>query len=138
MGEISCPIPVIDLSEESMNEAAGNGGIPRCNQVREAMEEFGCFFVVYGSDSEMMKRGRVFHLLKELFDLPIETKMKNVNSNPEIPSINGYNRLSEIHENANLFNATEPATIQSFAHLMWPSGNPNFWYVIYKIIHEFY
>ncbi|KVH88631.1 Non-heme dioxygenase N-terminal domain-containing protein [Cynara cardunculus var. scolymus] len=48
-----------------------------CSEVRHALEEYGCFFVVCnGSITEEVNR-EVFDVLETLFDLPMETKIKN-------------------------------------------------------------
>lgn len=116
------PIPVIDFSEEIVKTST-TSWFSRCNHVREALEEFGCFMAIYDSVSTEI-RNQVFQSLKEIFNLPTETKMKNMNS--DMPYF-GYIRFPELHETMGLFNATAPGAIQSFADLMWPSGNREFW-----------
>ncbi|CAI0422544.1 unnamed protein product [Linum tenue] len=89
------------------------------------MEGYGCMEVVYDKSSEELSSS-VLEALEELFELPQETKMKNVNPKPA----HGYmGRLSvlPIHEGLGIEYATDREACEEFTKLMWPEGNPHFW-----------
>ncbi|KAI3756814.1 hypothetical protein L1987_56637 [Smallanthus sonchifolius] len=75
--------------------------------------------------SQQVKK-EVFDALKPLFDLPIETKMKNTSDKPfhgyPGPSLLG----SPLYESLSIEYATSYDNVQSFANLMWPFENENF------------
>ncbi|KAK3212685.1 hypothetical protein Dsin_017391 [Dipteronia sinensis] len=54
---------------------------PMCSQVREALDNHGCFILFY--DKRLMTlREEMFNIMKDLFDLSEETKNKYVNPRP--------------------------------------------------------
>ncbi|KAJ0007590.1 hypothetical protein Pint_29954 [Pistacia integerrima] len=90
---------------------------------RLALEEYGCFVASYHKLSSEF-RENVFDVLKELFQLPEETKMKNVNPNPghgclKLPNLPRYEGLA-------IEFATNKEACKNFTNVLWPKGNDRF------------
>lgn len=117
-------LPVINFSGGDLKAEDGGEWRWTSKNVREALEEYGCFIAVYDRVSSEL-RGEIFKALKALFDLPVETKKKNKYEKP----FNGYVgqlRTLPLHESLGIDDATNFHGVQSFANLMWPSGNHHF------------
>lgn len=95
-----------------------------CHKVRHTLEEYGCFMVVYDKFSQEFKN-EVFDSLKTLFDLPIETKIKNTSNKP-LHGYLGLFRTLPLYESMGIQHATSLDDVKRFANLMWPSGNDQF------------
>ncbi|KAL6283249.1 hypothetical protein ACE6H2_014178 [Prunus campanulata] len=118
-------LPVLDFSKEAEALKPGtNSWLSACKDVRQALEEFGCFFVSYDKLPPEFQSG-FLGALQELFDLPTQTKMTNKSENPssgyfgQIPSL-------PLHEGLGIENATNLEETQKFTKLMWPGGNDHF------------
>lgn len=121
-------LPVVDFSNKDLKPGT-NSWIKACNDVRQALEEFGCFIIECNHNlisSEF--RSEVFGALKNLFDLPSETKMKNKYERPLTGYVGQIPKLP-LHESMGIDNATSLEAAQSFTKIMWPQGNDSFWYV---------
>lgn len=95
-----------------------------CANVRRAFEDYGCFIAVYDLIPKEL-RDEIFQKSEQLFNLPMETKMKN--SNNKIP-IFGYS-FRQILESLGIEDSTNLEKVTSFSKLMWPpNGDHNFWY----------
>ncbi|KAL5749383.1 hypothetical protein ACOSP7_023986 [Xanthoceras sorbifolium] len=87
--------------------------------------EYGSFVAVYDKLLASDFRKKVFDALEELFDLPQETKMKNVNPKPA----HGYmGKISvlPLHEGMGIAYTTNLEECEKFTELMWPQGNHQF------------
>ncbi|KAF2301416.1 hypothetical protein GH714_023927 [Hevea brasiliensis] len=73
--EVAPKLPVLDFSKETLKPGT-SCWLKACADVRQALEEYGCFAVEYKKLSLELRNG-VFGVLKELFDLPTEVKMQN-------------------------------------------------------------
>lgn len=123
--EILPKIPVLDFSKKDL-EPGTISWLKTCNEVRQALEEYGCFIMKYNNFPSKL-RGEVFDCLKDLFDLPTETKMKNRYEKP----LSGYvGQILELplHESMGIDDATSLQATENFANVMWPQGNDHFRY----------
>ncbi|KDP37163.1 hypothetical protein JCGZ_06219 [Jatropha curcas] len=124
MGSVLAPkLPVLDFTQENLKPGS-SFWVKTCSEVRQALEEYGCFIVKYNKLSPEL-RNSVFGALKDLFDLPTETKMQNKYVKP----LNGYvGQIPKIplHESLGIDNATSLEALLSFTKLMWPDGNLRF------------
>lgn len=128
--EAKAKLPVLDFSKEDLKPGT-NCWLKACNDVRQALEEYGCFIIECNNLLSSEFRNEIFGALKELFDLPTETKMKNRYEKP----LNGYvGQIPKLplHESMGIDNATSLQATQNFAKLMWPKGNDSFWYMIHQ------
>nr|GEW21955.1 probable 2-oxoglutarate-dependent dioxygenase AOP1 [Tanacetum cinerariifolium] len=87
-------------------------------QVFDALQEFGCFEASFNGISHDL-RNSVFSSLKELFDLPLETKVRNFTEK----LYNGYIGLAK---QIPIFESLGIEDPESFSNLMWPNGNDEF------------
>ncbi|KAL8235634.1 hypothetical protein R6Q59_016715 [Mikania micrantha] len=122
-------IPVIKMVDMKQNTDLG---VSACNEVRHALEEYGCFLVVCDHMMNEEVNMETFDCLKTLFDLPIETKVKNT-SNKAYHGYVGQIPFLPLLESLGIENATSVHGVNSFANLMWPSGNDSFC----KTIHSY-
>ncbi|KAK0596259.1 hypothetical protein LWI29_014170 [Acer saccharum] len=116
-------IPVIDLSNEGLKPGT-NTWVSTCQEIRLAMEEFGCFEAIYSKVS-LELHNQVFGTTEELFDLPTEIKMKNTSTKPYFDYFGQYSYLP-LYESLGIDNPTTLESTQSFTNLMWSFGNDRF------------
>ncbi|KAK5843080.1 hypothetical protein PVK06_005511 [Gossypium arboreum] len=64
-------LPVIDFSKQKLKPGSPESNLVKL-QVREALEEYGCFEALF--DQVLELRHAVFGAMEELFDLPLQTK----------------------------------------------------------------
>ncbi|XP_010545796.1 PREDICTED: probable 2-oxoglutarate-dependent dioxygenase AOP1 isoform X2 [Tarenaya hassleriana] len=117
-------IPTLDFSREDLKPGTSYWETTSKN-IRQALEQYGCFIVDLHEKAPFDLLARVFDSLKQLFDLPTPTKMKNKYDKP----MNGY--VGQIpalplHESLGIDNATSLQSTRSFTDLMWPRGNDRF------------
>ncbi|OUZ99650.1 Oxoglutarate/iron-dependent dioxygenase [Macleaya cordata] len=118
-------IPCLDFSRDPKDLEEGSEGWKNlCKEVREACEEYGCFQVVYNKVPVELHE-EMFKVMKDLFDLPDETKEKNFSSKPYFGYI-GKSDEVPLFESLGIHNAPELDQAQAFTDLMWPDGNPTF------------
>ncbi|KAF2323148.1 hypothetical protein GH714_033673 [Hevea brasiliensis] len=121
--EVAPKLPVLDFSKETLNPGT-SCWLKACADVRQALEEYGCFAVEYKKLSPELRDG-VFGVLKELFDLPTEVKMQNKCQRPLISYI-GHDSRIPLHESMGIEDAATLEAAKKFSNLMWPSGNDRF------------
>ncbi|XVF24887.1 hypothetical protein REPUB_Repub13aG0166200 [Reevesia pubescens] len=114
-------LPVIDLFDEK-SKPGTTSWVSKCNDVRLALEEYGCFLTPYDKVSSQLQ-DQVFNSVQELFALPTEKKVQNTSDKPYF----GYFKHPSIplSESMGIDNPTLEGT-QSFTNLMWPNGNHRF------------
>ncbi|KAK8262326.1 hypothetical protein V6Z11_D13G248400 [Gossypium hirsutum] len=117
--------PVIEFRSSDL-ERGTNGWHRLCNKVREACETFGCFEVVYDTISTEV-REEMFRLMKELAEVPVERKQKNVLPPPSHGWVGPSSEVSPLYEGFGLGDASNYDSVNNFAQLMWPEGHPRFW-----------
>ncbi|XP_010249917.1 PREDICTED: probable 2-oxoglutarate-dependent dioxygenase AOP1 [Nelumbo nucifera] len=118
-------IPFLDFSKQSLDlEEGSEEWKALCNKVREACEDYGCFQVAYDG-IPVQQHEEMFVAIKELFELPAETKKKNSSTKPYF----GYAGKSDdvpLYESLGVEDASRLESAQAFTELMWPDGNPGF------------
>ena len=114
-------LPVINMEDL---KPGTESWVSTSHKVRHALEEYGCFMAVYGAFHQELKT-EVLAGLKNLFDLPTETKIKNTSDKPFHGYLGPF-RTRPLLESMGIENPTSFDSVQSFANLMWPSGNDHF------------
>ncbi|XP_023525673.1 2-oxoglutarate-dependent dioxygenase AOP3-like [Cucurbita pepo subsp. pepo] len=121
-------VPVISFSIENLRPKSTKW-VETCSHVRAALEEYGCFLAEYENDveQEVELDDAIFNGLEKLFDLPLETKMKNVSDKPYHGFLDHRAPfVLPLHESFGIENAASFEGVESFVKLMWPSGNHHF------------
>lgn len=122
-------LPVLDFTIEDLKPGT-NSWLSTCTSVRQAFEENGYFVAVYDKASIELQNG-VFGSMKELFDLPTETKRRNIFEGMPLKGYVGQHPKIPLHESMGIDPGTTLEGIQSFAEKLWPHGNDQFWYGTY-------
>ncbi|KAI3707991.1 hypothetical protein L2E82_36974 [Cichorium intybus] len=123
MGFLEQPkIPVIDMVD--IKQCTSSSRALACSEVRHALEEYGCFLVVCDAVTKEVSR-EVFDALETLFDLPLETKVKNT-SDKAYHGYVGQIPFLPLLEGMGIEHPTSVNAVNSFTNVMWPSGNDNF------------
>ncbi|KAK8663675.1 hypothetical protein V6N13_083482 [Hibiscus sabdariffa] len=114
-------LPVIDFSKQELKPGSPQWDSAK-HQVREALEEYGCFEA--SLDRVLEVRKAVFGALEELFDLPLQTKQLYVSDKPS----RGYNpAVSGLHEHIVIDAANIAENIErGLTTTLWPHGNISF------------
>ena len=128
--DLRSQIPVIDLSTTVVSPVREDRrGTEEwkslCKRVREACENYGCFEVVYDKIPRVL-RAETFSMIRQLFDLPLETKEKNFNPKPYHGYFGHFAKLP-LYESFGLEDSSNYESVKSFTDLMWPNGHQNFW-----------
>lgn len=111
-------LPTIDFSEINKHNKGTLVWDSAKTQVFDALQEFGCFEASFNKISPDLRKS-VFSSLKQLFDLPLETKVRNFTDR----LVNGY--IGQAKE-VPIFESLGIEEPESFANLMWPQGNREF------------
>ncbi|KAK4252844.1 hypothetical protein QN277_010989 [Acacia crassicarpa] len=128
--ETSLNLPVIDFNYLELE-----GKNPKWEEVKsqvfKALEEFGCFEALFDKVPLDLRKS-LFVLLKETFDLPLETKQRNVYENPFFGYI-GKGPRSPLYESIGIDDSLVLENVQSLENNLWPQGYPTF----SKVIRDF-
>ncbi|KAK7267134.1 hypothetical protein RIF29_19798 [Crotalaria pallida] len=114
-------LPVLDFTKEDVKPGT-NSWLSTCKFVRHAFEEYGCFVIMYDKASDDLQKC-LFRSLKELFDLPTETKMKNIYEGKPLKGYVGQHPKIPLHESMGIDEGTTLEGITNFIQKMWPNGN---------------
>lgn len=126
-------VPTIDFRNPELKPSTKQWDFTK-SQVTQALQEYGCFEAIYDKLPDDTREA-MLGTLKEIFEFPLETKMKNVSKK----SFNGYlGQLPTLplYESVCIDNLLQPGSVETFANIFWPDGNPDFWYVTsFSIFH---
>ena len=117
---------IVDFNTEEMKPGS-NSWSSACKSIRTAFENHGCFIALCDYVTPQL-HSFIFKAADDLFDLPIETKVQNINEKPYHGYV-GQMPIVPLHEALGIDYATTLQGVQSFTNLMWPQGNPSFWYI---------
>ncbi|KAL2243416.1 probable 2-oxoglutarate-dependent dioxygenase AOP1 [Sesamum indicum] len=125
MGSESCmKLPVIDFSNLKQDSRTPTWESTK-TQVRAALEEYGCFEAVFDQIPPTLRQSTIDGI-KQLFDLPLQTKLRNRSNKPYHGYVGQY-PIVPLYESLGIEDALSPAKVDSFSNLMWPEdGNPTF------------
>ncbi|CAM8977833.1 unnamed protein product [Rhodiola kirilowii] len=123
MGSESSPkLPQIDFSKIDLQPGTASWDFVRA-QVIDALEKYGCFEAFYDIPVELQKA--IFGSLEQLFDLPLQTKMKNSSKKPYHGYVGQYPHVP-LYESMGIDGANILEKTESFTEVLWPEGNPSF------------
>jgi isopenicillin N synthase-like dioxygenase len=106
-------------------------GKPGWDEARAAltasMVAYGCVVVQHiGLDRDIWQ-ALFFRAMPELFTFPVETKQRNVYNDVQHGGYIGQLPGLASYESMSIEDVTDDGTINDFANLFWPQGNPAFW-----------
>ncbi|XP_057968067.1 probable 2-oxoglutarate-dependent dioxygenase AOP1 [Malania oleifera] len=116
-------LPVIDFSKLEPKPGTPEWELVK-SQVHQALQEFGCFEALFDKVTFEL-RTALFKKLEELFDLPIQTKLRNSSEKPYHGYVGQY-PMVPLYESMGIEHATIPEKTEDFSNLLWPEGNPSF------------
>ncbi|KAL1188401.1 putative 2-oxoglutarate-dependent dioxygenase AOP1.2 [Cardamine amara subsp. amara] len=123
----SFQLPLIDLSDQTLKPGSSKWDEVKTH-VRKALEDYGCFEASYDKVSTELKKS-VFEAMEELFELPIQTKQRNVSSKP----YHGY-LCHNLYQSLGIDDATVLEKVNDFTQQLWADqGNKT----ISETIHRF-
>lgn len=118
-------LPFIDFS--GVVEPGTDAWADVRDSVRKALEEFGCFEARFDR-VPLEQRDAMLGALKELFDLPLQTKLQNVSKKPFHGYVGQYPQVP-LFESMGIDNADELEKVDALARTLWPEGHPGFRYM---------
>ncbi|KAL5758098.1 hypothetical protein ACOSP7_020709 [Xanthoceras sorbifolium] len=121
--ETTVRLPVIDFSKPDLKPGSAEWDSVRAN-VRQALEEFGCFEAKFDKVPVEIRKG-IFSALEELFDLPLETKLRNNSKKPFHGYVGQYPQVP-LYESMGVDDANIMENVKSLTNSFWPQGNQTF------------
>ena len=120
-------LPVIDFNNLDLESKSPKWDEVK-SQVHKALEECGCFEALFDKvPLDIRKSLLVF--LKELFDLPLQTKLRNVSKKPFHGYVGQYPQVP-LFESMGIDDADVLEKVESLENTLWPEGYPSFRYII--------
>lgn len=122
----SLQLPVIDFSDQNLTPGTSKWDKVKAD-VRKALEDYGCFQAYVDKVSNIELDKSVYEAMEKLFDLPVQTKQRNVSSKP----FHGY--LSHnLYQSLGIEDANVAEKVNDFIQLLWPDhGNKSIRYDFY-------
>ncbi|CAL1389344.1 unnamed protein product [Linum trigynum] len=117
-------IPLIDFSKTAPLKQDSLEWDSLRSQVGEAVEEYGCFEASF-DEIPADSLSAVFKSVKELFDLPLETKLKNTSKKPLHGYVGQYPILP-LYESMGIEDADVLEKVEGSTKSLWSHGNPAF------------
>lgn len=127
--ETPLKLPTIDFSMPNLKPGTTEWDLVRA-QVRNALEEYGCFEALFNKVPLDIRKA-IFEATEELFDLPLQTKLRNVSQKPFHGYVGQY-PMVPLYESMGIDEANVYEHVQSFTNMFWPQQNPSF-----RFIHSF-
>ncbi|KAL7140027.1 hypothetical protein ABFS83_09G093300 [Erythranthe nasuta] len=135
MGSEIIKLPVVDFS--NLKQETETWEFVKV-KVREALEEYGCFEAILPDRKIPLNlRKSIFDGLSQLFDLPLETKQRNM-SDKHTDGYRGQYKNYPLFESLGIHHPLILGNLESFANLMWAQGNPTFSKSVESICEELF
>lgn len=117
-------VPTIDFR----NYSEWKKGSEKWNLVRDgvfkALEKYGCFEALL--DGEIPKE-QLYEKLKQVFNLNLDEKFEK--SQNVLVGYTRDNPRTPLQERMMIGNVLTHDAVQNFSYILWPQGDPKFWYV---------
>ncbi|KAF2323290.1 hypothetical protein GH714_034473 [Hevea brasiliensis] len=123
MGSLTvAKIPVIDFTSDDLKPGTSSW-VSVCREICSALEEHGCFLAKYNKVSSQLNEA-IFDVSEELFHLPTDVKIRNING---FLGYHGQLPARPLYESFAIDYVTAKEQVDKFTNIMWPSGNNHFW-----------
>lgn len=126
-------IPKVDFRGLDPGNPGGDGWESVRVQAMQALESFGCLEAIYDGVSPELKEALFGRAMRELFELPLETKTRSASDKPYQGYIGQIPTMA--YESLRVDGAPDLEKVEEFARLMWPQENPTFWYCFCTFSH---
>ncbi|XP_055831365.1 probable 2-oxoglutarate-dependent dioxygenase AOP1 [Solanum dulcamara] len=123
MGSENMKLPIIDFSHEDLKPGTHVWNQVK-SQVHKALVEYGCFEASFDKIPIHLRKS-IFESLQELFDLPLQTKLRNISKKPFHGYVGQYAQVP-LYESMGIDDANIPHKAEKFTQILWPQGNPTF------------
>ncbi|XP_060191164.1 probable 2-oxoglutarate-dependent dioxygenase AOP1 [Lycium barbarum] len=94
------------------------------SQVHRALVEYGCFEASFDKIPIHLRKS-IFESLQELFDLPLQTKIRNISTKPYHGYVGQYPQVP-LYESMGIDDANIPDKAEKLTQILWPQGNHTF------------
>lgn len=129
-------LPIIDFSNKSSSSSPELWDSTKV-QVRKALEEFGCFEALVDDEVRRVEiREEVVGALKEVFDLPLETKKLNVSEKPFHGYLGEHPERSPLYESIGIDDPNIVHNVECLSNTLWPQGNEAFRFYIFHVFNH--
>ncbi|KAJ9563695.1 hypothetical protein OSB04_008855 [Centaurea solstitialis] len=122
--ETQTKLPLIDFSKIYLQKSTPADWDSAKTQVHHALTEYGFFRASMAGMSPEF-RTSLFGSLDQLFDLPLETKLKSISDKPFHGYI-GHSPTMPLYESMAVPDAPVAGEVEAFTDFFWPHGNPLF------------
>ncbi|KAL3721059.1 hypothetical protein ACJRO7_005820 [Eucalyptus globulus] len=116
-------LPVIDLSSLGLEPGTAEWTAAR-DGVKRALESYGCFEARFEKVPAEMQAS-MLGLVREVFDLPLQTKLRNVSSKPLHGYVGQY-PMVPLYESIGIEDADVYERVDGLTTTLWPEGHPSF------------
>ena len=123
--ESTLRLPVIDFSNLDQKVHTPEWDLVR-TQVLETLQEYGCFEAFF-SKVPLDLRKALLGATEELFDLPLQTKLRNISKKPYHGYVGQY-PMVPLYESMGIDDSNISEKVESLSNIFWPEGNPSFRY----------
>ncbi|KAJ8555106.1 hypothetical protein K7X08_012602 [Anisodus acutangulus] len=113
-------VPTIDFCNPELKPGTPQWESTK-TQVLQALQEYGIFEAVY----DKVPREDIFDTSKEIFEFPLETKLKTKSTIPMHGYLGQYPMLPA-YESLGIADVLKSESVDSIANIFWPDGNPEF------------
>ncbi|MBA0599321.1 probable 2-oxoglutarate-dependent dioxygenase AOP1.2 [Gossypium raimondii] len=116
-------LPVIDFSKPDLKPGSNEWDLVK-GQVQQALQEYGCFEALFDK-IPLQLREAIFGSLQELFDLPLQAKIRNVSNKPYHGYVGQYPQVP-LYESMGVDDANITEKVEALTTTLWPQGNSSF------------
>ncbi|ANM60149.1 Non-hem dioxygenase N-terminal domain [Arabidopsis suecica] len=116
-------LPVIDFSNKNLKPGEPEWDLTRAD-VQKALQDYGYFEASFDRIPFELRKS-VFGALEELFDLPLQTKLRNVSKKPFHGYVGQY-PMVPLYESMGIDDSDIAEKVDAFTEKLWPQGNISF------------
>uniref|UniRef100_A0A1J3I6H6 Putative 2-oxoglutarate-dependent dioxygenase AOP1.2 n=1 Tax=Noccaea caerulescens TaxID=107243 RepID=A0A1J3I6H6_NOCCA len=116
-------LPLIDFSKKNLKPGEPEWDLTRAH-VKKALQDYGCFEASFDQIPIELRKS-IFESLEELFDLPLQTKLRNVSKKPFHGYVGQY-PMVPLYESMGIDDSDVAAKVDTFTKTLWPQGNKSF------------